>query len=303
VVLSDFSRDSLRYVLKEIAFDANKTDYPIEILIVDTRSIFYPLPSNLLNFPLPKHLVVNKVHHPFDGYASSRRAALEWVLENKPNYSLLFIDDDDIPDPNCIQNFIVAHNDNESAILTGRVIRFGENVKVGLNVPTLKSLSGISGASMMWIPGDLLFQCREWLPERLNFSGGEDTSICLRAIESNIPIIKVKGSLACEVKPQLQFSASQKRIKIFQESWVLSSVIWFGSSRRKIYLISQILFLLLRATLRIPFQPRIGALKISGFLLGVLFETPPPRKWIWSVQLEHLRAKLSVSMRHNLKMR
>lgn len=289
VVLTNFERDSVWKVLKRIELESTRKFFPIEVLIVDTRTDSTNLANHSLEMENFENLILNRIIHPFDGYASTRRNALNWVLKNKPLFSVLFIDDDDVPGPDCILNFTINYMTNKSAILTGKVIRASEVLKMNRMKYRISSRPQISGASLMWIPANLVQQCAEWLPKRLNFSGGEDTSICIRAIESGVPIINVIKSVAYEDRIHSKLSNSQKRVKLFQESWTFSSVVCHGSCKSKISLSLFMSRKFMKALIRIPVQPRRGALKIAGFLFGIFCQTPPPRRWEWREQRHHIK--------------
>jgi hypothetical protein len=289
VVLTNFERESLREVLKRIKLESGRTFFPIEVLIVDTRADSTDLAHSSFEIEGYENLNMSRIAHPFDGYSSSRRIALDWVIKNRPLFSVLFIDDDDVPAPDCILNFIANHKSYSSAILTGKVIRASEIIKVNSMKYRIPSRSKISGASLMWIPGHLVNQCSVWLPKRLDLSGGEDTSICIRAIENGIPIIKVINSVAYEDRTHSELRNSQKRARLFQESWVFSSVVCHGSYKSKFSLSLFMSRKFLKALIRMPVQPRIGALKIAGFLFGIFCQTPPPRKWEWPEQRRHIK--------------
>lgn len=291
VVLSNFSRPSLESVLKEINSQATHLNQSIEILLLDTRakkSNFEPAFTNYFNsISVPVHHVL----HPFDGFASSRKAALKWILEHRHGHSALFIDDDDVPAPGCLQGFTLEYARHPKAILTGRVIRYGDAIPV--NRRWLPRISKISGASLMWIPPELIFSCIEWLPERLNFSGGEDTSICIRATEKGIPIISIPNSIAFEEKSYSILPESQAGAKLFHESWVFSSIYFHESYKNMAYLFFRATILLSKSILRLTFQPRVASIKIAAFILGVFLPKPPPRIWKWSAHRQYLLACVS----------
>src|SRR6266704_5890942 len=117
---------------------------------------------------------------------------------HRPGWSVLFLDDDDIPELDLLRRLWAAHLEDTRALVAGRLVRGGGSNNED---PPEWQLVKYHGASTLLIPDSLVKDCVSWLPEWLDACGGEDTAICSEARKRGIRIWELGRATAREIKP------------------------------------------------------------------------------------------------------
>lgn len=255
-----------------------------EILLVHGRPAQPRIQAMLREITLPLQVVTLVVER--HGFSNDRRAALEWASVNRRGWSVLFLDDDDVPDRDLVRRLWEAHLARPGDIVTGVVVGLGRPEPVGEG--GVRPVE-FHGASTMLIPGELVGASVPWLPLWVDHCGGEDTALCAEARKRGIRIWEVSGAVAREVKPAgAGESAEHQARRALHEAWVFSALCRAGviSGRRASRagrLGTATWNLLVATVLGLKGSPLAAKRRFArgvGGLCGLIL-TPLPRAWLY----------------------
>jgi hypothetical protein len=157
------------------------------------------------------------------GFSIDRKSALEWASSHRSGWSVLFLDDDDIPGRDLIRLLWDAHLAKPGDIVAGTVLGEGRPQRQSMDAVGTR-LVRFHGASTMLIPGKLVRDCTSWLPLWLNHCGGEDTALCAEAAKRGVRLWEVSGAVAHEVESSVTSSVQYQALRDLHEAWVFSSL-------------------------------------------------------------------------------
>ena len=255
----------------------------IEVLLVHGREAQPRIDTLLrgaeLTISIRRRIVANH------GFSADRRSALEWASDYRNGWSVLFLDDDDIPEKDLIRRLWDAHLERPGDIVAGVVTSAGR-------LPPAKTVAirpvKFHGASTMLIPGPLVRDCSSWLPLWVDHCGGEDTALCAEAGKRGVRVWEVSAALAHELKPSINGSKEHDARRALHEAWVFSLLCrtgvipgWRAGRPGRLASSAWNLFAAMAAGLtgrrgmaKRRFARSVGA--VCGLLL-----MPPPRAWLY----------------------
>lgn len=282
VVLSSLQRHSLGDVVTAIASTPTFHGNPIAILIVDTRSADNR--DSIPGFLNSEVLGLEMIRIPFEGYADTRRKALEFVAKTFDCKGVVFVDDDDVPADGTLASILAHVRELPNAIIGGRVTTSADAFLSAMDQHPRNCAQPVEhvGASMMAFSSHVLPQVIRWLHSDFNWSGGEDTYLCHMARRSGMSILECQAALATTSPRQLA-PDSAARLR-FLEAWIYSAVVIQTSRSPRMTRLRRLMSAirdLLWAGVRHERLPRA-----AGTVVGLLLPLPPPRAWAISAAIQ-----------------
>jgi Glycosyl transferase family 2 len=218
------------------------------------------------------------------GFSIDRRSALDWAGEHRGGWSVLFLDDDDVPERDLIPRLWAAHLQRPHDIVAGVVVADGAPAPA--KAPPMRPVA-YHGASTMLIPARLVRDSASWLPRRVDHCGGEDTALCAEAGRRGVRIWEVRDALAHAVRPDPGGLVEYEARRALHEGWVFSSLCrtgvirgWRASAPGR--LASAAWNAMVASVLVVRGRRRTAKRHLArgvGALCG-LFLTPPARTWL-----------------------
>jgi hypothetical protein len=269
LILSEFKRIYLRDVVSILEQEMRSLPLALEILLVDTRES-----NDWIESPELKllHQTSEIIFIPFSNFAETRRDSLKVAKARYPKSTFLFLDDDDVPEPDFIREIWATHLRHPDCLVSGIVYR---NKNQPLNSRLTKRDREVKfiGASTLLISNTLVDFVISSFNQARCLPAGEDTFTCVKARLEGIQLIRNENAAA------ISFSESGNPLRvIFYNSWLYVRVQYKANLKHLAAL--NIFLALIRKLIFLPFQFKKSAAGILGMLMGFTAISLPNRSWL-----------------------
>lgn len=232
---------------------------------------------------LPAGFRLSVISQGHAGYVAPRHEALRWTTTELPGWSVLFLDDDDVPSATFLHEMWKGHCRHPADLIAGVVVgplRPGRRERRSSD-----RLVDHHGASALLLPESVLTRAIGWLPYWLNSAGGEDTALCRYARDAGLRIWQVPAR-AKDVRDVSQVPVDIGLRRGVHDAWIMGTL-----ERRSVRGPGSRFPLGLRVVLKAvtglvllpacPARARALLAQAAGGTAGLLVD-PPPRSWLFA---------------------